>query len=495
MNKIEWDPQLAIDMLAVKKTGRYEPKEPKQARTNVYKNNYEVFSQWGYVTPSGKEVTFSYKQAMLDATKVYREEFNVNDVPALESETTIELVEMGSMECAKQMIDEGLNPAVLNFADAYVACGMYNSGSNAQEESICRVSTLSQTLYQYYNKLWAKKVGVPLRETPAYPMDINYGGIYSKVTVFRDGPATGFAFREEPYDTAVISVAALNLCRQKPGGKTITNYEYKAHGQDALTDEGKVVMKNKMRTIYRIALDNGHNSLVLGAWGCGVFKQRPGQIASMFTQVLNEPEFKNKFREVRFAVLGTKNILGFRQVIEGFDSLQVTGRPALYSFKVGDYPIWGCEYPFDLIEEIGKKKLKRALDFGITHFIDLTEDGELHPYEQYIPKDSGVQHYRFPIKDQNTPKSIEATHALMQQIDAILQDPKAKVYLHCWGGVGRTGTISACWGAYKNHTDYDTTMENLYEWWKTCPKSEWRKIPDHSSQLIFIRKYVEFLKQ
>jgi len=322
MKKIDWNPELAIEMLAVPQTGRFKPKEPKQARTNVYKNNFEVFEQWGYVTPSGKEITFSDKQAMLDATKVYREEFNVNDVPALAEETSIKLIEVGSVECAEQMIDEGLNPAVLNFADAYTACGMYNSGSNAQEESICRVSTLSQTLYQYYNKLWAKKVGVPLRETPAYPMDINYGGIYSKVTVFRDGPATGFAFREKTFDTAVISVAALNLCRQKPGGKTITNEEYRAHGQDALTEEGKAVMHNKIRTIYRIALDNGHDSLVLGAWGCGVFKHRPDQIASMFLQILDEPEFKNKFKDVRFAVIGSKNVMGFRQVIKTLAKLE-----------------------------------------------------------------------------------------------------------------------------------------------------------------------------
>jgi len=74
-------------------------------------------------------------------------------------------------------------------------------------------------------------------------------------------------------------------------------------------------------------LDNGHDSLVLGAWGCGVFKQRPVQIASMFLQILDEPEFKNKFKDIRFAVIGTKNVMGFEQVIEGFDTLQFDDRP------------------------------------------------------------------------------------------------------------------------------------------------------------------------
>lgn len=316
MNKIEWDSQLALEMLTAPKASRFDHKD-KDARINVYKNNFEVFEQWGYIAPSGKEISFSNKQEMLEATRVYRKAFCVDDIPSHKEDTNVHLKEIGSMEAGKEMLDLGLNPAILNFADAYNACGMYNSGSGAQEESICRVSTLSQTLYQYYNKLWAKKVGVELRPQLAYPMDINFGGIYSKVTVFRDGPSSGYEFREETYETAIISVAALNLCRQRPGKKTITNHEYATEDKEnPVTEEGKCVMLNKIRTIYRIALANGHDSIVLGAWGCGVFKHNPTQIANMFLQILEEKEFKNKFKEVCFAVLGEENYNAFKSVIE-----------------------------------------------------------------------------------------------------------------------------------------------------------------------------------
>lgn len=156
-----------------------------------------------------------------------------------------------------------------------------------------------------------------LRPVPAYPMDMNFGGIYSKVTVFRDEPSSGFAFREDPFDTAVISVAALNLCRQRPGKKTITNHEFATGDADEpLTEDGKVVMLNKIRIIYRIALDNDHDSIVLGVWGCGVFKHNPEQIDRMFLDILSEEEFRNRFREVRFAVLGEKNYDGFKKVLD-----------------------------------------------------------------------------------------------------------------------------------------------------------------------------------
>lgn len=315
MNKIEWDSALAIEMYNAPKASRFDDKA-KEVRKNVYKNNIEVFKQWGYITPSGNEIAFSDKQVALDATRVYREKFSVEGVPSVTDSTNKYLKEVGSVEVGKELLDRALNPAVLNFADAYHACGMYNSGSNAQEESLCRVSTLSQTLYQYYNKLWANKVGVALRPQLAYPMDINFGGIYSKVTVFRDGPSSGFAFREEPFDIGIISVAALNLCRPRPNKRTITNHEYATEDKEnPLTEEGILVMLNKIRTIYRIALDNGHDSLVLGAWGCGVFRHNPGQIAQMFLQVLDESEFKNKFKEVCFAVLGESNYNGFKEII------------------------------------------------------------------------------------------------------------------------------------------------------------------------------------
>lgn len=315
MNKIEWDSALAIEMYKAPKVGRFDDKA-RDVRKNVYKNNFEVFEQWGYVASSGKEVSLSDKQKMLDATKVYREAFSVEGVPSVTDSTNKYLKDVGSVEAGKELLDRGFNPAVLNFADAYQACGMYNIGSNAQEESLCRVSTLSQTLYQYYNKLWSNKVEVVLRPQPAYPMDINFGGIYSKVTVFRDGPSSGFAFREEPFDIGIISVAALNLCHPRPGKKTITNHEYATEDKNnPLTEDGKLVMLNKIRTIYRIALDNEHDSLVLGAWGCGVFKHNPEQIAEMFLKILEEPEFKNKFKEVCFAVLGESNYNGFKKVI------------------------------------------------------------------------------------------------------------------------------------------------------------------------------------
>ena len=298
MSENKWDATQAL--FKMKTGGRFAAGA---VRINVYKHNLIIFEAWQYEAPSGKTVNLpGTRQELLDNTHVYREKESAVEIPARYKTTKTGCANEDCLVVAKTLIDQGLNPAVLNLADAYHACGMYNSGSNAQEESICRASTLSLTLYQYYNKMWAGKAGVPLRPTPAYPMDIHYGGIYSpNVTVFRDNGQTGFALREEPFQTSIISVAALNF---KPGHKT-NNLEYRA-ADGGFTPEGQQVMFDKIRTIYRIALLNSHDSLVLGAFGCGVFQLKPELVAAYFKEVLQEDEFRGKFHTVVFALLEGK---------------------------------------------------------------------------------------------------------------------------------------------------------------------------------------------
>ena len=67
-------------------------------------------------------------------------------------------------------------------------------------------------------------------------------------------------------------------------------------------EEAEITL-DKMRTIFRIGLDHGHDSLVLSAMGCGAFANPPAHIAKLFHQVIEEEEFKNRYRLIDFAIL------------------------------------------------------------------------------------------------------------------------------------------------------------------------------------------------
>src|SRR6185436_3374461 len=74
---------------------------------------------------------------------------------------------------------------------------------------------------------------------------------------------------------------------------------------------------------------------------------------------------------------------------------------------------------------------------GVTLFVDLTEDGELPPYDVKPP----ARHVRAPIADFSTP----STEGMRATLDLIDSEPGGVVFVHCRGGCGRTGTVVACW--------------------------------------------------
>ena len=163
--------------------------------------------------------------------------------------------------------------------------------------------------------------------------------------------------------------------------------------------------------------------------------------------------------------------------------------PTLFCYQV-DNNVWGGEYPRDFDDFTSLDKLQRFQEFGITHFIDLTEEDELKPYEQMLWK--GACYRRFPIEDGGIPYNPAAVRQLVADIQQIIADrPKAKISIHCWGGVGRTGQIVASYLAINRCLDYDNTMFLLRLHFSRNPKSERRIVPENRQQCEFIRRICE----
>ena len=106
------------------------------------------------------------------------------------------------------------------------------------------------------------------------------------------------------------------------------------------------------------------------------------------------------------------------------------------------------EYPGDWSERTARKKLRALIESGVRTFVDLTEEGELESYDDWLAKEAraagvDVAYHRHSIRDLDVPTS-EGMRAILDLIESAI-DADAPVYVHCWGGIGRTGTVVCCW--------------------------------------------------
>ena len=130
---------------------------------------------------------------------------------------------------------------------------------------------------------------------------------------------------------------------------------------------------------------------------------------------------------------------------EGYDwaalHAAAAGPPTTESFWVEAGRLLVGKYPGSFDPDETRRKLGRIADAGVTAFVDLTEDGELEAYAPYLPE--GTRHVRFATRDFTHPDAGEMT-TILDAIDGELAAGGA-VYLHCWGGCGRSGSVSGSW--------------------------------------------------
>jgi uncharacterized protein (TIGR02452 family) len=218
------------------------------ARKEIYKINTELFKNWKNGT---LEMDFGNYDKFLADTKIYREYFNVENDGIFYNKTRTGCANIDCVDLAEVLIAKGYNPAILNLASAKKPGGGYRDGMGAQEESLCRSSNLSLSLYQYGDPKYinVRESGVLIKEI-GYPLDINYGGIYTpQVTFFRRNKDQYFTMRENFFKCDVISVAALSFNgRADYSSENEISYQSSSGG---FTTEGKEIMLNKIRTIFR----------------------------------------------------------------------------------------------------------------------------------------------------------------------------------------------------------------------------------------------------
>jgi hypothetical protein len=150
------------------------------------------------------------------------------------------------------------------------------------------------------------------------------------------------------------------------------------------------------------------------------------------------------------------------------------------------------EYPGRYEEESTRKRIDTLIEAGFDTFIDLTRPNEVFPYQTILFEQAAVYgikvtHDRFTIGDFGLP-TPELMNTILDRIDERLKFGH-KIYLHCWGGIGRTGTTVGCYLVRQGKTA-DEALDQLSAWWRGVPKSRYHPhSPETLEQVAFIRAW------
>lgn len=235
----------------------------------------------GYYGVDGKRAECKLSKLQMPQSEVILPE---DEIPSLDQFTrtfnTSYRCEYGdSYGAARKLAEEGKDCIlVLNFANAFHPGGGVRNGANAQEEDLCRKSSLlfsleSMQARRYYNYNWKQMT--------------NFGTdgviITPRVEIIRDDDNE---LLEESVVVAVMTCAAPNIA---DGIADMTQEEYEA------------LVYNRIMRMFLVAASRGYSNLVLGAWGCGAFRNDAKTMSDLFKKAAKETD--GLFETVEFAII------------------------------------------------------------------------------------------------------------------------------------------------------------------------------------------------
>jgi len=189
--------------------------------------------------------------------------------------------------------------AVLNFASATNPGGGVTKGSNAQEECLCRCSTLYNVLSDpKFDEIFYK----PHKEHGNALH--NHDAIYTPNIQIIKSDNYNLLYR--PFSVNVVTCAAPNL-RETPANAY--NHE-RGEKPDVTNEELFNIHFRRAVHIFELAYSHGNETIILGAFGCGAFKNPPEIVAKAYKKALEIG--KIYFKNIEFAVYSGKDDTNYK---------------------------------------------------------------------------------------------------------------------------------------------------------------------------------------
>jgi uncharacterized protein (TIGR02452 family) len=258
----------------------------------------KIQQQGYYLTPSNRRIDISAQQKLSEEksrliTPAEGKELVQSLAPsATASRPTYEVKGVSTVHVIAAAGKAGEALGVLNFASAKNPGGGFLNGAMAQEEALAASSGLYNTLLRhetYYEKNRAHKSA----------MYTDYAVYSPEVVFFRD---SSFSLLAKPVCASILTLPAVNMGQVREKGEDVR--------------QAKQVMKERMRLCLAIFAHEERQTIVLGAYGCGVFQNDPAEVANWWHELLLGENYGAFFDKVIFAILDHpqgENITSFKR--------------------------------------------------------------------------------------------------------------------------------------------------------------------------------------
>ena len=185
-------------------------------------------------------------------------------------------VDKDTLDATLDLIEQGMHPLVLNMADIHNPGGCVSCGGGMQEESLFRRTNYHRHLSRSF-----------------YPIGEREAVVSFDVDIIRECERDGFEFLKFSKSASFLACPCISM------PQLVDN---------RFSEKDSQLFREKVRLVLSVAHKYGHDSIVLGAWGCGAFGCPPKHVAEiMFAEI---EQVEGCFKKIVFAILG-KNIYFF----------------------------------------------------------------------------------------------------------------------------------------------------------------------------------------
>jgi len=247
----------------------------------IAENTVRIIDSGKYINRLGLEIDIDYLlDYSINNSRYYPQSGWLNPTVNEPRDPEISVTDETTGEAAQRLLEDDSadgNVVVLNFASAKRPGGGWLEGARAQEEDLARCSALGYCLSfeeQFYKDNKDNESGL-------YTDGIIYTPM---VPFFKD---KHYQLTDYPYGVSVITSPAPNVTKLKAGEEQLL----------------QVTLNYRAKRILEVAARHSHETIVLGAWGCGVFGNEPEMVSKAFAYALKAvPAFK----KVVFAIYDTR---------------------------------------------------------------------------------------------------------------------------------------------------------------------------------------------